>query len=362
MAPPPLPPRRARRRSAAAPAALLEQRRDRREVGAQLLLHRGRAQRRRRVEERQQEDGAAAELVYLGGASDLGDPGRAAGQELGGEVAEGADDASAGSAAPAPTGRARRRRSLPASGSRLSAAGLEDVAMKTSSRESPISSSSLVQQLPGAADEGQALAVLFGAGRLADEHQVGVGVAGPEDGLGAGLVLAGIWCSPRPLCRARPGRSRRSSALAPLTAAPPRRAFCATRLKRSWRAASLLAPPRFVGADLRPARLAPRRRETSTSAAAPGSTAHRGTGRRRGHSGDQLLEAIPALLALELIDRHRGDLVVGGRLLTELDRGAASGVSRKARRRGPRCQDRRALAEALGTGGLISSPRSYRSM
>src|SRR5207342_684722 len=50
----------------------------------------------------------------------------------------------------------------------------------------------LVQQLPGAADERQPLAVLFGPRRLADEHQLGVGVAGPEDGLGPGLVQGAL--------------------------------------------------------------------------------------------------------------------------------------------------------------------------
>ena len=45
----------------------------------------------------------------------------------------------------------------------------------------------LVQQLPGAADERQTLLVLVHAGRLADEHQVGVRVARSEHHLGAGL-------------------------------------------------------------------------------------------------------------------------------------------------------------------------------
>ena len=59
--------------------------------------------------------------------------------------------------------------------------------MKTSSRVRPIPSSSSVSSSPGAADERQALAVLLGARRLADEHQVGVGVAGAEDDLRARL-------------------------------------------------------------------------------------------------------------------------------------------------------------------------------
>ena len=59
--------------------------------------------------------------------------------------------------------------------------------MKTSSRASPISSEQLVQQLPGPADERQALLVLVHAGRLAHEHQVGVRVARSEHHLGAAL-------------------------------------------------------------------------------------------------------------------------------------------------------------------------------
>jgi hypothetical protein len=46
---------------------------------------------------------------------------------------------------------------------------------------------STFQQPAGTADEGQPLLVLFGARRLTDEHQVGVGVARPEDRLGPRL-------------------------------------------------------------------------------------------------------------------------------------------------------------------------------
>ena len=53
--------------------------------------------------------------------------------------------------------------------------------MKTSPRSRPISREQLVEQSAGLADERQALLVLVGARRLADEHQVGVGVAGAED-------------------------------------------------------------------------------------------------------------------------------------------------------------------------------------
>ncbi len=48
----------------------------------------------------------------------------------------------------------------------------------------------LGQQLAGGADERQALAVLFGSRALADEHQVGGGVAAAEDHLVAALGQA----------------------------------------------------------------------------------------------------------------------------------------------------------------------------
>ena len=260
---------------------------DRREVGPQRLLHRRGAQRRGRVEERQQEDGAAAELVDLRGAAHLGDPGRAAAQQLGREVAEGADDArldqphlleQVGLAGLdlLRLGIAVARRP------RLEHVGDEDVVAGE-----PDLLQHLVQQLAGAADEGQPLAVLFGPRCLADEHQVGVGVAGPEDRLGAGLVQG----APRAvldLLKRATSCSRRSSAAA-LTASPPRRAASAPRRSAPGgrlpaRAAAIrsTAPrPRAAAArEARPARAnaasAPSRRpDTATVASAPTSSSKR---------------------------------------------------------------------------------------
>src|SRR6185295_15830271 len=48
----------------------------------------------------------------------------------------------------------------------------------------------LGEQLPRRADEGQALAVFFGARAFADEHQVGVGVPSSEDDGAAALRQA----------------------------------------------------------------------------------------------------------------------------------------------------------------------------
>ena len=52
--------------------------------------------------------------------------------------------------------------------------------MNTSLRASPISPSSSLEQLARGTDERQALLILVRARRLADEHQVGVGVTGSE--------------------------------------------------------------------------------------------------------------------------------------------------------------------------------------
>ena len=162
------------------------------------LLHRRRAQRRRRVQERQQEDGAAAELVHLRRAAHLGDPGRVAAEQLGGEVAERADDPRLDQPhlleQVGPAGLDLQRLRVAVAGR----AGLQHVGDEDLLAREPDLFQQLVQQLPGAADEGQPLAVLFGPRRLADEHQLGVGVAGPEDRLGAGLVqgaLVQAWTS-----------------------------------------------------------------------------------------------------------------------------------------------------------------------
>ncbi len=140
------------------------------------------------MEEREEEDGAAAELVHLRGPPDPGDSRRIATEQLGGEVAERADHLrldqphlfeEVGLAG----------LDLKGWGSRLPGGRLfSTLAMKTSSRESPISSSIWLSSWPARPTKGKPLPVLFGPGRLADEHQVGVGVAGAENGLGPRLV------------------------------------------------------------------------------------------------------------------------------------------------------------------------------
>ena len=80
----------------------------------------------------------------------------------------------------------------------------------------------LVEQLPGLADEREALLVLVEAGRLADEHQVGVGVADAEDDLRAALGEPAAGAAPRPrLERSDSVEGASAAATAPAAASAP---------------------------------------------------------------------------------------------------------------------------------------------
>ncbi len=131
----------------------------------------------------------AADLDRQLVAVDPGDAVRPPREQLGGEVAERADQARAGSARSGGRGAARTRGSRPAA-DRGCPGGrhLRTLATKTSSRVRPMPSSRVLSSLPGGADEGDALQVLVVAGRLADEHQVGGGIAAADDHLGAPLA------------------------------------------------------------------------------------------------------------------------------------------------------------------------------
>ncbi len=110
------------------------------------------------------------------------------GQELGREVAEGADHARADQRdlreqvrlALADLGRLRV---AVARGAALQDVGDEDVVAREAD-----ALEHLAEELPGGPDERDALEVLVVAGRLADEHHVGVGVAVAHDDLGAPLA------------------------------------------------------------------------------------------------------------------------------------------------------------------------------
>ena len=85
-------------------------------------------------------------------------------------------------------------------------------ALRARSPRAAVSSS-----LPGPADEREALLVLAGAGRLADEHQVGVGVAGAEDD---GLAGRGQLGAARAGARLREHLLERLAALEPGVCSP----------------------------------------------------------------------------------------------------------------------------------------------
>ena len=85
---------------------------------------------------------------------------------------------------------------------------LSTFATNTSARVRPIPASSLSSSFPAWPTNGHALLVLVEAGRLADEHQVGLRVARAEHDLRPALARAGTSCNPR---RHRRGRRARAS-------------------------------------------------------------------------------------------------------------------------------------------------------
>jgi hypothetical protein len=109
------------------------------------------------------------------------DPGRVRGEELRREVAEGRDHARLDQIHLLLEPRPARVDLLRLRVAVAGRAALEDVRDEDVVAVHPDLAEELVQELPGAADERHPLAVLLGSGRLADEHQVGVGVARPED-------------------------------------------------------------------------------------------------------------------------------------------------------------------------------------
>ena len=161
----------------------------RREVLAQLLERLGAAQRRGRVEERVDAHRPPAELVHLGPPVHAGDPALGAGQQLGGEVAERADHprldqldllVQVGLAG------------LDLLGLRVAVArrpALEDVRDEhVGARPARPRRAAGRAACPARPTNGSPCRSSCWPGRLADEHQVGVGVAGAEDHLGAALV------------------------------------------------------------------------------------------------------------------------------------------------------------------------------
>src|SRR3954452_131199 len=161
-----------------------QKRRQLRKVVAQQLLDPVRPQRRGWMEDREQQHHAARDLALLGAAVDLGDAGRVAGQQLGGEVPERADDLRLDELDLAIEVRLAgldllRQRVAVAGRAAADHVRDEDVgALDCDLLEQ------LVKQLSCPPDERKTLLVLARSGRLADEHQVRVGVAGAEHELG----------------------------------------------------------------------------------------------------------------------------------------------------------------------------------
>src|SRR3954452_6144003 len=162
-----------------------QERRQLGEVVTQQLLDRVRAQSRCGMKDREQQDHAPRDLALLRAAVDLGDSGRVARQQLGREVAERADDL-----------RLDQLDLLV----QVRLAGLDllgqwvAVARRAATdhvRDEHIRAldtdllEQLAEQLARTADKREPLSVLTRARRLADEHEVGVGVAGAEDQLRA---------------------------------------------------------------------------------------------------------------------------------------------------------------------------------
>ena len=159
------------------------------------------------MEDRIQEDRAPAELAHLRDAAHLGDALRAARRAAWWRSCRASRPPAAGSARSAGTGGPRRPRSPAAAGSRLPGGRhLSTLAMKHCSRAQADLCQQLVEQLAGLAHERLALLVLVEAGRLADEHQVGVGVAGAEHDVCCAPRPAGTSGSRRARGRGRPAR------------------------------------------------------------------------------------------------------------------------------------------------------------
>ena len=122
--------------------------------------------------------------------AELRDAERAAGEQLRREVAEGDDDLGLDQLELARRGTACTPRPRPAAD--RGCPGGRQPGRSRSRRplrcRPSFCSMSLVEQLPGGADERLALLVLVEAGRLADEHQVGVRVADAEHGLRADVA------------------------------------------------------------------------------------------------------------------------------------------------------------------------------
>src|SRR5688572_30285272 len=155
------------------------------DVGSEQIEDRRRAQRRGRVEQRIERDHPASQLAPLRLAMDLRNAALAAGEQLRRVVAEGADHLRLDQLDPPYQERGalldllRERVAVP--GRPAHEAVVDEHVLTVE----PDLSEELVEELPRRAHEGEALEVLLGARRLADEHDVGVRVPRSEHEPGA---------------------------------------------------------------------------------------------------------------------------------------------------------------------------------
>jgi hypothetical protein len=174
------------------------------------------------VEDRVQAHGPAGQLSILRPAANAHDASGTAGEQLGGEVAERADDARLDQL---DLPEEMRLAGLDLLRSRVAVARramLEDVRHEDVAAIEPDLGEQLVEQLPGASHERDPLLVLVEARRLADEHQVGIGVPVPEHQIGGAIrQRAGAALSQAPI--------ERHELLAPLRGVPPGSTLLARR-------------------------------------------------------------------------------------------------------------------------------------
>ena len=156
-----------------------------REVRFERGPHGRRVERRGRMEDGVQVQGVPGDLRRPGPAVHLGDACGVARQELGGEVAERADDLGPDDLDLPEQVRAAGLDLLRLRVAVVGRAALEDVGDVDLLARHADGREQLLEQLAGLAYERPALLVLVVAGRLSHEHQVGAGVSLAEHGLGA---------------------------------------------------------------------------------------------------------------------------------------------------------------------------------
>ena len=223
--------------------------------------------------------------------------------------------------------------------------------MNTSPRVSPISASSLSSSLPACPTNGRPCLSSLRAGRLADEHEVGVGVARPEDDgragrgeLGAaraapGLLEDGLERLAALLRRRRHGRDRYARRFGRLRAAPsgrPDHAHVATPTERDRHPATGGWTEIMDAARLAPSSVVGRPLGTALAAAlrAAGRTVD---GPARARDAARRPPGLVLLCVPDARDRRRrgGDRAARGLLVGHCS--GATGLARSPRTRRSRC-------------------------